>query len=122
MSKGNPRRPKSTHWERSTSLRGESAKQEKRISKRLGARLTPNSGAGFHKSDASTSEFRIEMKQTKAKKMPVDRAVLAKIWREATETNLLPAVAVTMKGMDAPVPEDWVIITLETFEFLSGNT
>jgi len=124
------KRSRVSHWETQTQgARLRSQKQENRLSKQLGAALTPNSGATPDaKSDAVGPDdrpgpnFRYEMKTTKAKKMPVGIAELAKIWKEAIATGRRPVMSVTMEAMDSgPAPKDWVVMELSVFQELTGE-
>lgn len=123
------RKQRSNHWETRTSGgRTESQKQEARVSKSLGADLTPASGAtALAKSDAVGSDatpgpsFRYEMKTTKAKRVPVGREELAKIWKEAINTGRVPALVITMEAMERHAPKDWILMELSTFQEITGE-
>lgn len=93
------------------------------MSKRLGAKTTPNSGATPHaKGDAVNRDYRIEMKTTASKKCPLDADVLETIWHQATATGHTPLIVVTMESIRHPVARDWVLVELDVFEQLSGYT
>lgn len=123
MSKSDRRKPKPKHWDTAApSPRDSSIQQEMRVSKELGAKLTPNSGAGFHKSDAKDVDYRYEMKETASKSLSIIKAgTLKKIWEEAVETGLRPAVVVTMTAIEEPCPQDWVLLTMDDFKALRGE-
>jgi len=71
-------------------------KSEKRVAKSMGARLHPNSGAmRGAKSDASLPKFRMEMKSSTTKTVPIDMAWLVKIAHEALAHNQAPVVVVS---------------------------
>lgn len=61
-----------------------SQKRERSIAKRMGAKLTPNSGARWHsKGDMENAEQLIEVKSTAASSMTVHKDWLKKIREEA---------------------------------------
>ena len=61
-----------------------SQKREKSIAKRMGAKLTPNSGARWHsKGDMATPEELIEVKSTSGSTLVLHRDWLEKIREEA---------------------------------------
>jgi len=71
-------------------------KSEKRVAKSMGAKLHPASGAmRGAKSDASLSKFRMEMKSSTTKTVPIDMAWLVKIAHEALAHNQAPVVVVS---------------------------
>ena len=68
-------------------------KSEKRVAKRMGAKLHRNSGAPRgSKSDASLRKFRLEMKSTTTQAMVLEMAWLIKIAHEALDNGQTPAV------------------------------
>lgn len=110
-----------THWDQRLTTRRRSGAQERRIARDLGAKLTPNSGAGIEKSDAVDARFRYEMKTTTAGRVPVSSSVLRKIWVEAVASGKHPVVVVTMESMRYPTPKDWVLLEKYVFEMLINN-
>lgn len=68
-----------------------SQRRERKLSKRMGARITPNSGARWHsKGDMSDGDNLIEVKSTKSDSMVVHKVWLEKIRQEAIKTNKNP--------------------------------
>lgn len=66
---------------------------EKATAKRIGARLTPASGARDHsKGDMATRKFRIENKSTKKNSLSIQLDWLLKIRQESLETGQTPAL------------------------------
>ncbi len=94
---------------------------EKRTMKKLGARLTPGSGAmAGCKSDGYDKTFRYENKATIHKSFSVKLDVLHKIEKEALETGLTPVLCVsftTGSGMSVS-NGDYVVISRDVFESL----
>jgi hypothetical protein len=97
-------------------------KSEKRVAKRMGAKLHPNSGAGVTKSDASLEEreFRVEMKSTTTQTMALDMAWLIKIAHEALDHGQTPCVVVSFVDASGKPRmkhwSEWVLIPIAAFE------
>jgi hypothetical protein len=104
------------------SVKSTSLKNEKRISKRLGFKLTPGSGNqdwASKKGDGTTAEFVFELKETVKNRFTITPDVLAKLWREAKTVGKNPALVISMYGLEDPVPKEWVAVPMEVFkEFL----
>lgn len=67
--------------------------REKKIAKRLGAKLTANSGAAWSaKGDMKTDDALIEVKSTRGFTMVIHRFWLDKIRQEAIKSNKEPVV------------------------------
>lgn len=98
-------------------------KAEKKTAKKMGARLHPNSGARRGaKSDASLKNFRLEMKSTTNKVLPLDMAWLTKIAQEALPHGQTPGVVVLFVDPQG-VPRlrqyaEWVLIPRVAFQEL----
>lgn len=99
-------------------------KSEKKVAKRMGARLHPNSGSmRGGKSDASLGSFRLEMKSTMTQCMMLEMAWLVKIAQEALAHGQTPAVV--MSFVDAHgTPRmghyaEWVVMPMVTFQELT---
>ena len=73
---------------------GSGRKAEKRTARRIGANLTPASGAFVEKGDMTTQEFRIESKATEKGSMSVKLDWLLKIEKEAHMTGREPALSI----------------------------
>jgi hypothetical protein len=96
---------------------------EKRFAKRIGAKLTPNSGATAHsKGDMHTSAFLIEHKSTSSNSLGIQRDWLLKISHEALHTNKTPALAIAFTNKDgAPLTDgEWVAIPVRIWKELFG--
>lgn len=98
-------------------------KSEKKLAKRMGARLHPNSGAmRGAKSDASLKSFRLEMKSTTTQVLGVEMAWLVKIAMEALDHGQTPVVTVSFVDADgAPRMKqyaEWVLLPLVVFQDL----
>lgn len=88
-------------------------KNERKVAKKLGARLTPNSGAMAHsKGDMHTSAFLIEHKSTSSETLSIKREWLLKIAHEALHTNRIPALAFsfTTTNGDSKIDGEWVAV------------
>jgi hypothetical protein len=99
-------------------------KSEKRVAKKMGARLHPNSGAmAGAKSDASLPDFRLEMKSTMTQAMLLEMAWLVKIAHEALDHGKTPAVALAFVDANgAPRMKhysEWVVIPMAAFQELT---
>ena len=72
-----------------------SQRREKYLAKKLGAKLTPNSGARWHsKGDLFTKEQLVEIKSTTQESMVVHLAWLDKIRQEAIKIGKEPIVVI----------------------------
>jgi hypothetical protein len=96
-------------------------KSEKKVAKKMGARLHPNSGAmRGAKSDASMGAFRLEMKSTQTQTMALDLAWLVKIAQEALAHSQSPAVVLsfTDPGGTPRMRQfaEWVVMPLALFK------
>jgi hypothetical protein len=99
-------------------------KAEKKVSKKLGGRLTLNSGASGQKGDIDLADFRVESKATTADSMGIKLEWLSKISRESLGVGKSPALAlsfVTDTG-DAKRHGEWVAIPLHVFKELVGGS
>ena len=93
---------------------------EAKLSKRLGAKLTPGSGNNMQKGDMTVDNFRIEAKATKARTMRLELHWLEKITEQAIRTGMKPALAfqfVDESGNHVPAGS-WVSIPESVFEEL----
>jgi hypothetical protein len=95
-------------------------KSEKRVAKKMGAKLHPNSGAmRGAKSDASLPMIRLEMKSTITQTLPLELAWLVKIAHEALEHNQTPAVVLSFVDAQGKTRlrqyAEWVAIPYAVF-------
>lgn len=98
---------------------------EKKVAKKMGARLHPNSGAmRGAKSDASLTEekFRLEMKSTVNQAISLELATLVKIAHEALPHNQVPGVVIMFVDPQG-VPRlkqyaEWVLMPMAVFQEL----
>lgn len=98
---------------------------EKRLAGKLGARLTPASGAmkgakGDFKKQAGTVKFHMEAKSTVNLTLPLDIGWLVKAQHEALASGATPAITlsfVTPEGK-ARKSGEWVAVPLEYFHEL----
>lgn len=102
-------------------------KSEKKVAKRLGARLTAASGAmETDKGDMVLSDacpmagFRIEAKATSLASFPLKLEVLAKIMREANDRQQFPALSVSFTRPDGSPLENgaWIVMEEKIFKLL----
>lgn len=102
---------------------------EARVSKKIGGRLTPASGAmegakGDFNLDVNEDYlFKMECKATNSKSMSLKYEWLCKIRNEALETNRIPALTISFvdpKGRAVP-NGDHVVIPLWLFTELIGK-
>ena len=94
---------------------------EKKVSKSLGARLTPNSGAmNSAKGDASLGSYLLEMKSTNMQSIALKLEWLNKISKEALDQNKIPGVVISfVDGQGNPVSKfnsEWVCIPKSVFQ------
>jgi hypothetical protein len=98
-------------------------KSEKRVAKKMGARLHPNSGAGVTKSDASLPEFQLEMKSTVTQAMVIDMAWLVKIAHEALDHGKTPAITFSFVDAHGTLRmkhyAEWVLMPMVAFQELT---
>jgi hypothetical protein len=99
-------------------VRDESVKTEKRLSKELGARTQPNSGAGYRKNskgDLTDDDFLYEVKETEKATLRLGFDVVEKIHFEARSIGKIPVLVMVVKSMDASVPREWVMLPKQDF-------
>lgn len=70
------------------------------------------------KGDGQHPLFEFELKRDKRDRIEVGDAVLGKLCLEARRLGKDPALVVTMDGLSAPTPQDWVCVPVETFKYL----
>ena len=101
---------------------GHGRESERRIAKKLGAQLTPASGAvAGAKGDMKLPEFLLEAKSTKNATMSLEHGWLVKISTEALNVQKTPALSVsfvTPEGKATP-HGDWVLIPMHLFKELT---
>ena len=103
---------------------GDAGRRSERLTaKRLGAKVTPASGAASAKGDMSRDDFLIEAKSTVANTMQLELHWLLKIEQEARATGRKPAIAITFThGSGKPVRDGrWIAIPEELFAELIGS-
>jgi hypothetical protein len=96
-------------------------RSENRLSKVLGGRLTPASGAmDGAKGDIRLSEFLLEAKSTTRDSFSVDYGHLAKIRAESLTNNKYPGLTVSFTtGNGRPrTSGEWVMVPLSVFQEL----
>jgi hypothetical protein len=92
---------------------------EEKLSKRLGGRQTPASGAMDHsKSDIVAQGFRIESKSTIKDSMRVEYGMLNKVSGEALDHSQIPALAVQFVNGNGTVRRNgsWLMIRERDFK------
>lgn len=117
-----PGDPKHSH---KTDVRSKSVREERRTAALLGARTTPNSGAGSFissKGDIRGERYLIEHKMTDKASIRVGVTAVEKICREAALLGKKPAIAMTIEGMPDGFPRRWVAIPLLDFVELTGGS
>jgi hypothetical protein len=95
------------------SVKETSMLNEKRLSEKLGFRLTPGSGcAGWlrKKGDGRTDDYVVECKETKARSIRITEEMLKKVYAEAKLSGKEPVMVISIYGMDEPTPADWVMV------------
>jgi hypothetical protein len=88
-------------------------KSERRIAKRLGAKLSPGSGAmPGSKGDSALPDLLIESKATVRESIILKRSWLQKISREALDRNLFPALTLSfVSGSgESRSDGDWLLV------------
>jgi hypothetical protein len=88
-------------------------KSERRIAKRLGAKLSPGSGSKpGAKGDSALPDLLIESKATVRESIILKRSWLQKISREALDRNLYPALSLSfVSGSGESRPNgDWLLV------------
>jgi hypothetical protein len=105
-----------------------SQKTERRVASQLRGRTQPNSGATAFvskKGDVAASDFLFELKETAGSTLSLSTKVVAKIHQEAIRAGKRPALHLLVKGMDGPIPSEWVMLTyddwLHIWELLSAG-
>lgn len=91
---------------------------ESRLTKKLGGRQKPNSGAlAGAKGDIEAGTTLLECKSTTARSMKLEHAWLGKIAKEARDAGKTPAIAINFTHGDGrPVPNgEWVLVRLIDF-------
>lgn len=93
------------------------------MAKRLGARLTPASGAANTKGDAVLGDMLLEAKSTTANSMSLKLDWLIKIASEALLTGRTPALTVTFTNDKGDPHRDgaWVLIPERVFKDLTDQ-
>lgn len=94
-------------------------KAEKRLAKRIGAQLTPASGALDHaKGDMTIGQFRNEAKSTIHDSIRVRLDDLLKISQEALEQGEQPSLTIMFVGQDGrPRPQgSWVLVPEQVYK------
>ncbi len=97
---------------------------ERRLSKNLGGRLTPASGAmDGAKGDIHLNDFLLEAKSTTRDSFSVDYRQLAKIKAESLANDKTPGLTVSFTtGNGHPRQSgEWVLIPLSTFKELTSK-
>jgi hypothetical protein len=118
-----PRKPTPKMWDEQEpeDVKTKSLRNEKRLSQKLGFKLTPGSGNQAwpsRKGDGVTKDFVFECKETEKDRFNVTPDVLGKIYREASTTGKDPALVISMYGIPDPIPKEWVAVPLEVFNNL----
>ncbi len=100
-------------------------KYEKRLSKSIGGKLVPNSGAlAGAKGDITFEDFRMECKTTSILTIPLKYDWMCKIAHEARETNTKAAIAFSFVTGDGKSLRDgdWIAVPRRVFdELLDGR-
>jgi hypothetical protein len=90
-------------------------RSERRVAKKMKARLTPGSGSkAWAKGDSVLPDLLIESKATIYDSMVLKHSFLRKITKEALETNRVPALTasfVTSSG-EKKLDGDWIMVPL----------
>lgn len=97
---------------------------EKSLSKRIGGKLTPASGAMVGaKGDMSKGEFLIEAKATQNDSMSLKKSWCHKIYQEALEKTKRPAIAIafTNDSGRSEKRDRWVMLTESDYLELIGD-
>ncbi len=101
------------------------SRSEKNVAKRLGARLTPASGAlAGAKGDCVTDTHLIECKSTRNKSISLKYEWLAKISHEALQQNRIPILTInfTSDSGDTINNGGWVLVRERDYkEMLDGD-
>ncbi len=99
-------------------------RNEKKFAKKIGARLTPNSGATESaKADMILGDLLIEHKSTARDTFAIKREWLLKVCHEALHTNKKPALAFTFTnvGGASHVDGEWIAMRASDFKDLVGD-
>jgi len=94
-------------------------RQEKRLSKELGLRQTPNSGAApfpSMKGDAQNDHFVVEYKRDKTARFTITSPVVVKVHNEASAIGKRWAVGITIEGFPTCVEHDLFLIPKSEFQ------
>lgn len=99
-------------------------KSEKRLTKKLGGKATPASGAiEGHKGDFELGDFLMEAKSTVGDSLGVKFDWLVKIKKEARSKGKSPALTISfVNEQGRPYPNgEWVAVPLDVFERLTSK-
>jgi hypothetical protein len=94
-------------------------RSERQVAKRIGAKLTPNSGARpGAKGDMVVGEFLVEAKSTMHESMSIKRAWLSNVVDEALKAGKYPAVSITFTHGNGDTKEGggWVLVPERLFQ------
>lgn len=119
-----PKRPTPKMWEEREPdpVKTKSLRNEKRLSKKLGFKLTPGSGNQAwpsRKGDGNTSKIMFECKETERDRFTITPDILSKLCKEAGTIGSSPALVISMYGLQEPIPKEWVAIPIEVFNELT---
>jgi hypothetical protein len=95
---------------------GHGKASEKKVAAKLGAKLTPNSGATkMHKGDMRRGRLLVEAKSTRHMSMKLEYAWLVKIAHEALNDRRMPAMTLSfvqdVNGTPRPMGE-WALVPM----------
>lgn len=101
---------------------------ERRVAKKVGARISPASGAmegakGDSDLNLSSKKVKIESKSTIHDSMALQYDWLLKIHKEARDVGAIPALTVSFVGGDGRPRKhgDWVLVSLTDWHDLLGE-
>lgn len=100
---------------------------EPKVARRIGARLTPNSGAMVGaKGDMTKDKWLLELKTTKDASLSIQLSWLVKITEEAQAKSKIPSLLfsfVLPDGRPRPNAEtEWVAMPLQVYLELTGDS
>lgn len=100
-----------------------SRKQEKDAAKRFGGRVNSGSGNGEKfKADVRTDDELMELKTTSRASYSLKAAELSTIWQQATLDDREPIFGIEFQNMPGHAPKDWVLMPLDSFQALRGES
>jgi Holliday junction resolvase len=99
----------------------QSTKQENRVAKEFGGKVTPGSGALAVKGDVQSNELHIECKTTSKTQYTLRLDTLSTLAHEASVSGKIPVLALELHNEAKGIDRNWVVIPERIFKDLVGE-